>query len=195
MAGQRERTTVSANPDSFTAVKVAALAADEMKAEDIIAFDVSQPLAITDAFVLATGSSPRQVLAIAENMERRLYEKLGLRAVRREGLDEASWVLIDYGDFVLHVFDERSRGFYRLDDLWGDCPRIGLDLPSPEEARQRLGVTENRPVGGPSDAAEVAAAAAQKSSSRQEADLAQEDDSPAQNGEDDQGDQEDPADE
>lgn len=153
---------MSANPDSIAAIKVAALAADETKAEDITAFDVSQPLAITDAFLLATGSSPRQVLAIAENMERRLYEKLGLKAVRREGLDEASWVLIDYGDFVLHVFDESSRAFYRLDDLWGDCPRIDLDLPSPEEAAEKLGVHENRPVGGPSDAAEVAAASAHK---------------------------------
>lgn len=151
---------MSANPDSITAVKVAALAADERKAADIVAFDVSKPLAITDAFLLATGSSPRQVLAIAENMERRLYEKLNLRALHREGLDEASWVLIDYGDFVLHVFDERSREFYRLDELWGDCPRIDLDLPSPQEAGQRLGVQESRQVGGPSDAVEVAAQAA-----------------------------------
>lgn len=150
---------MSANADSIKAVQIAALAADEEKAEDIVAIDVSQPLAITDAFLLSTGSSPRQVLAIAENMERRLYEKLGLRAVRREGLDEASWVLVDYGDFVLHVFDEQSRQFYRLDDLWGDCPRIDCDLPSPEEARERLGISENKPVGGPSDAAEVAARA------------------------------------
>lgn len=150
---------MSANPDSIAAMKVAALAADETKAEDIVAIDVSEPLAITDAFLLTTGSSPRQVLAIAENMERRLYEKLGLRAVRREGLDEASWVLIDYGDFVLHVFDEDSRNYYRLDQLWGDCPRIDLDLPSPEEAAQRLGAHPARPVGGPSDAAQVAAEA------------------------------------
>ena len=150
---------MSANADSIKAVQIAALAADEEKAEDIVAIDVSQPLAITDAFLLSTGSSPRQVLAIAENMERRLYEMLGLRAVRREGLDEASWVLVDYGDFVLHVFDEQSRQFYRLDDLWGDCPRIDCDLPSPEGARERLGISENKPVGGPSDAAEVAARA------------------------------------
>ncbi len=115
--------------DSIESARIAAAAADEMKGEDIVAIDVSQPLAITDLFVLATGSSPRHVLSIAEEIEKQLQLQKGLTPKVREGLSEAEWVLLDFGDFVVHVMDQDSREFYDLERLWKDCPRIDLQLP------------------------------------------------------------------
>ena len=90
--------------DSIDAIRIAAAAADRMKATDIVAFDVTEPLAITDAMLIASASNERQVLAVAEEIEKDLYLKAGKRQPRsREGLTEGQWVLLDYGDFVIHV--------------------------------------------------------------------------------------------
>ena len=89
--------------DSIDAIRIAAAAADRMKATDLVAFDVTEPLAITDAMLVATASNERQVLAVAEEIEKDLYLKSGKRQPRsREGLTEGQWVLLDYGDFVIH---------------------------------------------------------------------------------------------
>ena len=107
--------------DSIDAIRIAAAAADRMKATDLVAFDVTEPLAITDAMLVATASNERQVLAVAEEIEKDLYLKSGKRQPRsREGLTEGQWVLLDYGDFVIHVMHQESRDFYRLDA----CGRI-----------------------------------------------------------------------
>ena len=119
--------------DSIDAIRIAAAAADRMKATDLVAFDVTEPLAITDAMLVATASNERQVLAVAEEIEKDLYLKSGKRQPRsREGLTEGQWVLLDYGDFVIHVMHQESRDFYRLERLWKDCPSIDLQLEHPE---------------------------------------------------------------
>ncbi len=108
-------------------VSTAARAAAEKLATDIIAFDVSDQLAITDAFVIASGNNDRQVKAIVDEVEEKLRE-IGAKPIRREGERDGRWVLIDYGDIVVHVQHEEEREFYALERLWRDCPTI--DLPA-----------------------------------------------------------------
>ena len=110
-------------------VEVAARAAADKLAKDVVAFDVSDQLAITDAFVLASGSNDRQVRAIVDEVEDKLREA-GAKPLRREGLREGRWVLLDYGDVVVHVQHEEDRQFYALERLWRDCPVVDLDLPA-----------------------------------------------------------------
>lgn len=106
-------------------VHTAARAAADKLAQRIVAFDVSDLLAITDAFVLASASNDRQVRAVVEEVEDRLREA-GARPVRREGEREGRWVLLDYGEIVVHVQHEEERQFYALERLWRDCPLISL---------------------------------------------------------------------
>lgn len=124
---------MTAHEDTVAALQVAANAANESLAKDIVAFDVSDSVGITDAFLIASGTNSRQVLAIAEEIEKQLYVQLYLKASAREGLEEATWVLLDYGDFVIHVMDEGARAFYSLETLWGDSPRIDLTFDKPVE--------------------------------------------------------------
>lgn len=104
----------------------AAEAAAEKLAEEIIALDVSDQLVITDCFLLAAADNDRQVRAVVEAIEERL-SGLGVKPVRREGLREGRWVLIDYGEIVIHVQHADDRQYYALERLWKDCPVI--DLP------------------------------------------------------------------
>ncbi|WEV66500.1 ribosome silencing factor [Bifidobacterium sp. ESL0764] len=121
---------MAALQSSIDALRLGAAAADRVKATDIVAFDVTGPIAITDAMLIATASSERQVLAVAEEVEKELYTKGGkLEPRNREGLDEARWVLLDYGDFVIHIMHEEERQYYDLERLWQDCPAIDLKLP------------------------------------------------------------------
>ena len=105
---------------------LAAEAASDKKAEDIIALDVSQLLVVTEYFVIATGRTNVQVRAIADEVELQLREKGGEKPIGREGIGEDKWILLDYGDFVVHVFQPQERDFYRLEKLWGDAPRLEL---------------------------------------------------------------------
>ncbi|MBT1176205.1 ribosome silencing factor [Bifidobacterium callimiconis] len=118
--------------DSIDSVRVAAQAADSIKATDIVAFDVSETLGITDAFLIASGSSDRQVVAIADEVERQLHERRHLDARNCEGKTEGEWVLLDFGDFVVHVMLADKREYYDLERLWADCPAIDLQLEHPE---------------------------------------------------------------
>jgi ribosome-associated protein len=106
-------------------IEVAARAASDKLATDLIAFDVSEQLAITDAFLLASGSNDRQVKAIVEEIEDRVREA-GAKPIRREGERDGRWVLLDFGDIVVHVQHEEERQFYALERLWRDCPTIPL---------------------------------------------------------------------
>lgn len=106
-------------------VEVAATAAAEKKAEKIIAFDVSEQLVITDAMVIVSGANDRQVKAIVDEVEDSLRE-VGAKPLRREGMREARWVLIDYGEIVVHVQHQEEREFYALERLWRDCPVVSL---------------------------------------------------------------------
>jgi len=106
-------------------VTAAALAAADKLGQHIEAFDVSDRLAITDAFVLASAPNDRQVKAIVDEIEERL-RALDAKPVRREGQQEGRWVLLDYGDIVVHVQHAEERVFYALERLWKDCPVIAL---------------------------------------------------------------------
>ena len=99
-----------------------------------MAYDVSEQLYVTDAFVLASAANDRQVRAIVDEVEARL-RGLGSKPVHREGEREGRWVLLDYGDVVVHVLHEEERRFYSLERLWRDCPPI--DLPADVPARGR----------------------------------------------------------
>jgi ribosome-associated protein len=108
-----------------TALAAAGAAADKL-ATDIVLIDVSERLAITDVFVVATGSNERQVEAIVDEVEERLRQH-GIKPTRREGRREGRWVLLDYGDVVIHVQHAEERVFYALERLWKDCPFIPFD--------------------------------------------------------------------
>jgi ribosome-associated protein len=105
--------------------RAAAAAAEDKLAQDIIAFDVSELLAITDVFLLCSASSPRQVRAVQDAVEERMIE-LGAKAVRREGEREGRWVLLDFADVVVHIQHQDERVFYALERLWSDCPVVPL---------------------------------------------------------------------
>jgi ribosome-associated protein len=105
----------------------AALAAADKLATDVVALDVSDQLVITDVFLLASAPNDRQVRAIVDAVEERLHG-LGAKPIRREGEREGRWVLLDFGDLVVHVQHAEEREYYALERLWRDCPAI--DLPA-----------------------------------------------------------------
>ena len=111
----------------------AAQAAAAKKAQRIVLIDVSELLVITDLFMICSASNERQVRTIAEEIERRMNESHGRKPIRREGERESQWVVIDYVDFVVHVFLEEQRAYYDLERLWSDAPVIPLDELSEEE--------------------------------------------------------------
>jgi len=106
--------------------RIAALAADEKLATDVVVLDVSEQLVITDCFVIASAPNERQVNAIVDNIEDKLREA-GHKPVRREGTREGRWTLLDYIDVVIHVQHNDERNFYALERLWKDCPTITVD--------------------------------------------------------------------
>ncbi|MET1153882.1 ribosome silencing factor [Arthrobacter sp.] len=115
-------------PESSIAIaRAAAKAASDKIAEDIVAIDVSERLAITDVFLIASAQTERQVNAIVDGIEEELH-KQDLRPVRREGRSEGRWVLLDYAGVVIHVQHQEDRVFYALERLWKDCPSIDLQL-------------------------------------------------------------------
>ncbi len=111
----------------------AALAAAEKKATDIVAIDVSDKLAITDVFLILTGSNDRQVKAISDAVEEAL-DLIDVDPVRREGQQGSRWILLDYIDIVVHIQHEEERTFYDLERLWKDCPYIEIPLDEPANA-------------------------------------------------------------
>ncbi|WP_288240987.1 ribosome silencing factor [uncultured Bifidobacterium sp.] len=119
---------------TIDAIRIAATAADRLKASDIVAFDVTDLLAFTEVMMIASASNERQVLAIAEEVEKDLYLKTKRSARSREGLTEGQWILLDYGDFVIHIMHQESRDYYGLERLWRDQPTIDLELEHPEES-------------------------------------------------------------
>ncbi|GAA2729171.1 ribosome silencing factor [Cellulomonas aerilata] len=105
----------------------AARAASDLKADEIIALDVSEQLVLTDVFLIASGTNERQVSAIVDAVEEALHRE-GVKALRREGKSEGRWVLLDFGDIVVHVQHAEDRVYYALERLWKDCPLV--DLPA-----------------------------------------------------------------
>jgi ribosome-associated protein len=109
--------------DSRDLAVTAARAASSKQGADIVVLDVSELITITDFFVIVSGSSDRQLKTIAEEVERAV-KAVGVKPVREEGDAGARWLLIDYVDFVVHVFHEEERDFYRLENLWRDAPVV-----------------------------------------------------------------------
>ncbi len=105
---------------------IAARAADERKATDIMVISVGDVIDVTDFFVIATGQNTPQVEAILDSVEEALRKEAGVKPISREQTKDHSWELIDYGDFVVDVFQPEAREFYRLETLWGDAPVVDL---------------------------------------------------------------------
>lgn len=117
---------------SLELARVAAHAAAEKLATTIVGIDVSEQLAITDIFVIASAESERQVGAIVDEVEDSL-RAMGSKPVRREGQRDGRWVLIDFGDIVVHVQHDDEREFYELERLWKDCPEVDLGAVGTEQ--------------------------------------------------------------
>lgn len=112
----------------------AASAASAKKAERIVILDVSKQLVITDQFLICSGNTDRQVRTIADEVERHLIENFRVKPYRREGEREGTWVLLDYVDFVVHVFRKEERDYYELERLWSDAPQIPFEEETIEPA-------------------------------------------------------------
>ena len=116
---------MTATPRAIELTEIAALAAADKLAVDIVAFDVSDQLAITDVFLVCSGANDRQVSSIVDEVELKL-KQAGATLTRREGEAEGRWVLLDYNDVVVHVQNSEERVFYSLERIWKDCPEIVL---------------------------------------------------------------------
>ncbi|MFX0579602.1 ribosome silencing factor [Nocardia nepalensis] len=117
---------MSASVESVEMAQVAARAADEKLASDVVVLDVSEQLVITDCFVIASAPNERQVNAIVDNVEEKLRQA-GHKPVRREGTREGRWALLDYVDVVVHIQHNDERNFYALERLWKDCPVVPVE--------------------------------------------------------------------
>ncbi len=115
------------NPErSLELALAAARTAADNRATDIVVLDVRELTSEFDYFVLATGTSRRQLHAIAEETDHVLEDELHDRRLGREGYDESRWILLDYGNVVIHLFDQETRDYYRLEDLWGQAARVDI---------------------------------------------------------------------
>jgi ribosome-associated protein len=122
--GSAPLTSGAPSTDPAAWALAAARAADDKLGRETVVIDVGELLAITGYFVITNGTNRRQVKAITQAVEEGLTGSGGPKPLRIEGLDEMGWVLMDYGDFVVHVFDVDTRAVYDLERLWGDCPKI-----------------------------------------------------------------------
>jgi ribosome-associated protein len=109
--------------ETLEPMRMAAAAAADKKAFQMVGLEVTELTSYTDSFLLCSAASDRQVAAVVDAVVRRLRNE-GRRPLHVEGEGRAGWVLIDYGDFIVHVFTESKRGYYGLDSLWGDAPRL-----------------------------------------------------------------------
>ncbi len=116
---------MTATQQALDLTAAAATAAADKRAGEIVAFDVSEQLVITDVFLICSAANDRQVRAVVDAVEDRLLE-LGTKPVRREGEREGRWVLLDFGDVVVHVQHWEERAYYALERIWRDCPAVPL---------------------------------------------------------------------
>lgn len=126
-----ESTEEAAAPASFRRAQAVARLALDNEARDVLILDLRSRTALFDYFVLATGKSGRQLRAIADDIDDLLQKQLGDKRLHTDGYTDSRWIVLDYGDLVIHLFDREMRDFYRLEDLWDDAPRIALG-PEPE---------------------------------------------------------------
>ena len=117
---------MTATAQAIKIANIAASAAADKLAENLVAIDVTEPMPLTDIFLLASGRNERQVASIADEIEFKLLEA-GVKYLRREGKETGRWILLDFGDVVCHVMHEEDRMYYSLERLWKDCPVVKLD--------------------------------------------------------------------
>ena len=121
---------MTATDRAIELTRAAAIAAYEKKAEQLVALDVSAQMPLADVFLIASASNERQVVAIAEGIEHALAAT-GAKAVRREGVREGRWALLDFNDLIVHVMHDEERAYYALERLWKDCPVVELPADEP----------------------------------------------------------------
>lgn len=109
---------------------MAARAADAKGARDIVIIEVGEVLVVADEFVIASATNDRLVKALVDDVERAVADAGYGKPLRVEGLDDRQWVLVDYGDVVVHIFLEETREYYELERLWGDVPRVEWAEPA-----------------------------------------------------------------
>ncbi|HEV8589830.1 MAG TPA: ribosome silencing factor [Pyrinomonadaceae bacterium] len=136
--GRRSATSAPANPGDFDErIRWALHAAAEKKAIDLTVLDLRSVATFTDFFIIATGTNKRQMQAISDEIVEQLKRR-GTPAARVEGYQAAEWILIDYGDFIVHVFDEKARRFYDLEYLWREARRLDISPEMLESQFQNL---------------------------------------------------------
>jgi ribosome-associated protein len=118
---------VTASANAIKLTNIAANAAADKLAENIVALDVTELMPLTDVFLLASGRNERQVVSIADEIEDKMLEA-GFKMLRREGKTQARWILLDFGDVICHVMHEEDRMYYSLERLWKDSPVVKLEI-------------------------------------------------------------------
>jgi len=101
--------------------------AAENRGRDIVILDLRELTSMFDFFVIVSGTSRRQLHAISEEIDRVMQEELGDRRMGIEGYEESRWILLDYGDVVIHMFEPETRAYYSIEDLWGQAKRVPLE--------------------------------------------------------------------
>lgn len=122
---------MTASKEALKIVQIAAQAASDKMAENLVALDVTSPMPLTDIFLIASGRNERQVMAISDAIEEALLEH-GVKLLRREGKSTGRWILLDFGFVICHVMHEEERVYYSLERIWSDCPVVPLELVSAE---------------------------------------------------------------
>ncbi len=117
----------------YELVRIAAQAADQKKAEDIVVLDLEGVSDVSDYFMICTAGNPRLLDAVVDEVEEKIRINTGVKPISHEGRAGASWVLLDYGSVVVHVFLPQTRDYYRLERLWGDAKRVDVGLEPREE--------------------------------------------------------------
>jgi len=123
-------------PDVPEAALVAARAAADKLGQNTVVLAMGDLLGVTDAFVVTSGANTRQVRTIVEEVERQLKQSAGRSPRATEGLRDLTWVLMDYGDFLVHVFQDEARAYYDLERLWGNAPRLSVNGAAPDHAKE-----------------------------------------------------------
>lgn len=118
------RSTIPAHHEAIDTARTAAAAIADKKGLDVSLLDVSDLVVVTDLFLIATGTSTRHVKTLVDEVEYALKSSQARKPFRREGQEYGHWVLLDYGDVIVHVFDQETRDYYELERLWGDAPRL-----------------------------------------------------------------------
>lgn len=129
--GRSQSSTQSSSTASLELALAAARAAQESRGRDVVVLDMRELTPIFDYFVLATGTSQRQLRAMSDDIDHALVDQFNERQMRTEGYTNTRWILLDYGNVVVHLFDPETRRYYALEELWGGAKRVPFDDAEP----------------------------------------------------------------